>query len=575
MKVNYPQTDAAHQDSIPVPSFEIDGTFYVLIKDLASKWNYTSSYHLIKKIVKLGHKSDILTSHRTLTADLLSLKLIDNFAAHFYISLDKIVSLKNDYADLSTRLSRNLSDDDDATTQSLINPDKVSIGQIFPHNPLPQNHSTFDSLTTSSKLRYYKSKEIWKFLPNSKLSFDDRLIVFDDALKKETSDNLPSQGYVHEFNVSNITKVPNYYMSTDKHRISEKNKFETKKGSSKLESESSKLNSSLDSKELFEYSNSKNLQLLVNSNDPEANTLAKYLYTRTYRGPGSGSYKDGAIVNKINRIPLTNENIRKRHKITKEVSSLSKHRINQNLKGLVYEVFNKYMVDHLLADQRESIEDFQNIEMLHNNLLFNLLLNTYRDTSSSTWRSYYKFKMTDHEQIHAVELRKLEEEQKEKYEAEVQNWKEIESKRAGNDMKEMERIQRMNYERQQSKMENLRKLQSNPSTRTSQLQELEARYEPQQYQPSRPTHPPKPVETTNLDILGEFTLPSSHPEIMNSIPLELRGKNGVSIKGPVSHIKSYPEPTNPQILNRIEIIKLPNLNEIGWENIRRHKSVLE
>lgn len=600
--------------NLAIPSFFIDNTPHVLFHHLAQLWGYPSSYHLISKLIKKSPilKHDILQSDKALTNELLQSRLIDSRKSHFYINLNtiylvienkEIFLIDNTITPASSANTESVSVDihstatDPALTRDSNDGDisvlkhekleKVTIGQVFPQYGLddfPATHANFNCLTSLSKLNFYKAKNIWKFVPNNKLSFEDRELVLNDNLeinnanldksvkaKKQNSNVdpnsidltesvIPGQGYVQEFNVNHLCKVPNYYVSL------------TSQPTSQLRLSSSTTSTNVNIK------TSKNIQQLVNNNDPEAINLSKYFYTKTFRGPGSGNYKDGALMNRINRIPLTNDIVTKRHKVSKDIKLTRKNRASQNMKGLTHEFYNKYMVDHLLKQQRENLEDYQNMEMLHNNLLFNLLLNTYRGLSKATWKSYFDFKMVDYEQIHAVKVQKLEIDMKEKNKQEILNWKQREVERTDKDMKEMERIQRMNYERQQIKMEKKRQLQSQqPSAHTAQkLQELESKYAPLQFKPSRPIPPPKQVETMNLDIANKFTLPTAYLEIMNNIPIELRKRgDNPSIKGPISYITNYPDLANPLILNRIEIIKLPNLNEIGWDNLRKYKSILD
>lgn len=606
-------------ENLAVPVFFIDNIGYVVFHHLSTLWGYPSSYQLILKILKKSslNKNDILKSDPQLTYDLYSAKLIPSIKSYFYIELKKLyliienkqIFLADDYMITTTNTnppliaenpSKNGPDpllaghshelDDDGSILKHEKHEQVTIGQVFPQyglDDLPPNHGNYNCLTNSSKLNFFKEKSLWKFLPNNKLSFEDRELVLNDnpqldfitnndssksiANSKKSNSRvdpnsidltesiIPGQGYVQEFNVNHLCKVPNYYIASATQPINQ-----LKLANSVV--------SNTDNVKV-----PRNIQQLVNNNDPEAINLSRYFYTKSFRGPGSGNYKDAALTNRINRIPLTNDIVKNRHKVTKDLKKMNKNRANQNLKGLTHEFFNKYMVDHLLKSQNDNIQDYQNLEMLHNNLLFNLLLNSYREISKNTWKSYFDFKMTDYEQINAIKVKKLELEKRQNYEQELQNWKQKEMKRVEKDSKEMDRIQRVNFENQQILMEKKQQLQSHPSPQTEKkLQELESKYAPEQFKPSKPIPPPKQVETINLDISSKFTLPSMHPEIMKNMPIELR-KTGDNpcIKGPVSYITNYADPANPQILNRIEIIKLPNLNEIGWENLRRYKSIYD
>jgi hypothetical protein len=573
---------------LAVPLFTIDETKYVLVHHLSQLWNYPSSYHLIRKIISSTSlkKDDFLHSDERLNHQLVEAKLIHQNRAFFYIELNKIygiienkeVFLDNEVPSVSevtsapaTEPSVNYDSDNERSSSEYEDEDekiriprkdkqeKVTVGQVFPqygYDDSAMNHGNFNCLTSLSKLNFYKAKNLWKFLPNNKISFEDRELVLnaqqemydvdsnEKAPRKQvgktkksnthidpntidlTESVIPGQGYVHEFNVNHLCKVPNYYVMSSTQTVTP-----------------SKIASTTNITSLNENTKvSRNIQLLINNNDPEAYALSKYFYTRAYRGPGSGNYKDAALMNRINRIPLTDEIVVKHHKITKEVKRLAKDRYNQNLKGFVHEKFNKYMVDHLLKRQREHSEDYHNMEMLHNNLLFNLLVNSYREISKGTWNNYYKFKMIDHEQRGAVHVQKLEAEKKAKNIEEFKEWKQGEMQRAENDRKNLERVQLSGYDRQS-------------------------------FKPTKPLPGPKPVETPNLDIINRFTLPNAHKEIVRNLPVDLRNApDSTTLKGPISCITNYPDVNNPQVLNRIEIIKLPNLNEIGWENLRKFRS---
>ena len=80
------------------------------------------------------------------------------------------------------------------------------------------------------------------------------------------------------------------------------------------------------------------------------------------------------------------------------------NRYNKSLKGLVHEKFDKNFVEYLLSEQRKYTEDYSNLEILHNSLQFNVLLNTYRGVAQETWNNYYKFKLIDFEQLKALQM---------------------------------------------------------------------------------------------------------------------------------------------------------------------------
>ena len=75
----------------------------------------------------------------------------------------------------------------------------------------------------------------------------------------------------------------------------------------------------------------------------------------------------------------------------------------------------------------------------------------------------------------------------------------------------------------------------------------------------------------------KFTLPTAYPEIMRNLPLELRTaaqevKTMFLWSKPIRYVTSYPEGPNPEFLTRIEIIKLPNSNSVGWDNLKNTKA---
>ena len=129
-------------------------------------------------------------------------------------------------------------------------------------------------------------------------------------------------------------------------------------------------------------------------------------------------------MNKINKLHFSSHG-KPSHK--KRISN--NDRYNKSLKGLVFEKFDKDFVENLLADQRKYAEDYNNLEMLHNNLQFNVLLNTYRDLAQQTWDNYYKFKLIDFEQLRALQTEKEEIEERKRAIERHDNWVEEEKLR--------------------------------------------------------------------------------------------------------------------------------------------------
>ncbi|KAG7664524.1 uncharacterized protein J8A68_001950 [[Candida] subhashii] len=527
--------------------------------------------------------------------------------------------------------------------------DIITVNQVFPQyglidSTIQLNHASFSTVNSLTKLNYYKNlpSSSHKFLPNTKLTFAERELILgnnnyfemliDEDRKLQTDDKkrfrkpigkskkhnihidpntidlgesvIPGQGYVPEFSVNHICKVPNYYITSNHQSVSAGGASQASFFNMK------RLNATSNSSFLFNENikMSKNIQQLVFSNDSDNYHHSKYYYTKTYRGPGSGNYKDAALMNKINRIPVTTDPIRKVHK--NKIQPVS--RVNRSLKGLLYDKFNKDLVENVLAKQRKFTEDYSNLEMLHNNLQFNLLLNSYREIAQETWDNYYKFKLIDFEQLKALQreqeeiearkqaiaaqneyveqerqrqekIRTLLEQERSEFEnlqrEQIQKQKQIEEKNrqrqleasfsdpfiANSDDEDEEEKEKLNYEKIQQEFEE------------KQI-ELRDKFEQQKQELMTPTPPPTPIETPQLDIVNRFSSPAMYPEIVRNLPLELRGTEQVNkddippIKKPIRYVATYPEGgRNPEYLTKIEIIKLPNANCVGWDNLRKYK----
>lgn len=90
--------------------------------------------------------------------------------------------------------------------------------------------------------------------------------------------------------------------------------------------------------------------------------------------------------------------------------------------------------------------------------------------------------------------------------------------------------------------------------------------------------PPQPskelAELTKPNLTERFTLPTDHVEIMQKLPLELRGDlaDPVSqISKPIRYLATYPDKQMPEVLNQIEVVKLPNANSLAWDNIKKYR----
>ncbi|KAL6450090.1 hypothetical protein SBY92_002032 [Candida maltosa Xu316] len=525
-----------------------------------------------------------------------------------------------------------------STDSKYNNDEKITIGQVFHQYGLdsttPLSHALFNSINSVSKLNYYKNFGVsgYRFLPNNKLTFTERDLVLntnnysdihvDEATKPKVEEKkrgfrkpigkskkhnlqidpntidlsesvIPGQGYIPDFSVNHICKVPNYYVTSNHQSLPQS--FNTKN-----------LNSSSNSSFMFNDNvriKSKNIQQLVFSNDSDNYQHSKYYYTKTYRGPGSGNYKDGALMNKINKIHFSSHG-----KPCHKKRILNNNRYNKSLKGLTHERFDKDFVENLLAEQRKYAEDYSNLEMLHNNLQFNVLLNTYRNIAQDTWHNYYKFKLVDFEQLRALQVEAEEIEERKRAAERHNDWIEEEKLRQErlrmifeDEKSEYQQLHNESNQKTKELQEKMRRRQLEASlsdsfggdnenankdaTELAEIQqefetkrnELKEKFENKKKDLMNPIPPPQPIETPQLELNNKFTSPAAYPEILRNLPLELRGtsqetKDDVpSIKKPIRYVTTYPEGSNPQYLTRIEIIKLPNSNAVGWDNLKKYK----
>ncbi|KAG5418426.1 hypothetical protein I9W82_003954 [Candida metapsilosis] len=512
--------------------------------------------------------------------------------------------------------------------------DKVTVSQVFPQYGVVKsttqlNHTSFGTLNSSTKLNFYKnlSSPGLRFLPNTKLNFNERELLlgsnnFSDIQIDDGSDSskkqgfrkplgrsrknnihidpnsldlsesiAPGQGYIPEFSVSHLCKVPNYYITSNQQAPSQS--FNTKK-----------LNTTSNSSFLFNdgIKMSKNIQQLVFSNESDNYHHSKYFYTKGYRGPGSGNYKDGALMKKISKISMTNDP-RRFHKT--KLSNRDKY--NKSLKGLVHEKFNKKSVEGLLAEQRKYTEDYLNLEMLHNSVQFNFLLNSYREISEETWECYFKFKLFDFEQFKALQSEKEEVKGRERLMLEHKKWVEDDKLREerlrmifSDEHAAIEKLKGEFIEKRKQLEEKKRRWELEASFGNSidendeegdfadKLKSIETEYRDRQVELTReyetkkkqfltPLKPPQPIETPQMDIVSKFVSPASHSEILRQLPMELRdaadlSKDEVpSIKNPIKYVTTFPTNTNDEYLTRVEVVKLPNANSIGWDNLRKYK----
>lgn len=260
----------------------------------------------------------------------------------------------------------------------------------------------------------------------------------------------------------------------------------------------------------------------------------------------------------------------------------------------------------MLSEQRKYTEDYSNLEILHNSLQFNVLLNTYRGVAQETWNNYYKFKLIDFEQLKALQMEANELEERKLDAARHQQWAEEEKLRQErlrlvfeDERNEFEQLQSEFGQRKKDLEEKLRRRQLEASLSDSfeadsenddeselaQIQQdfessanaLKTKFEAKRKDLINPAPPPQPIETPQLDLNNKFSLPTVYPEIIRNLPLELRGIVQESkeelppIKKPIRYVTTYPERPNPEYLTRIEIIKLPNANSVGWDNFKKYK----
>lgn len=553
--------DLPAQLDVKCPYFTIDNTPYVLVKDLARLWNFPSSYQVIAKLVKGTQKQKadvVLGSDEPLNEHLLQEQLIspaDKETKLFYVKLLFVYNALQNKEVLFDAPSRN-----DQTRKvpvgNLGDTDSIIVAQVFPQyglvdSSLPLTHASFLALNPLTKLLVFKQDANYRRVYGTSLSAHERELILlannyskydpskieplsdvsaiasrkpvgkpkrnigtvDPNLLDVSENILPGSGVIPEFNVSAICKVPNYFVTNNQMSAAQQSALFNPQVPhlSQLQlkfNESGKM-----SKQLH--------QLLIN-NDQEA-YQSKYYYFKSYRGPGSGNYKDAALVNRINRIkkftPDTEpQNNNTTHLPLHKVTKPCHNRANRAIKGLTHEYFCGENVDVVIARQRRHTEDHANLEMLHSNVLFNLLVNSYREISADTWKNFYKFKMVDYEKLHLIEQQEL---------------------------------------------------------RLRRRAELLAEHAKKQQQANIQIPPsPELAELLRPDLTLRFTLPSDHPEIMEQLPVELRGQEDdpvTALSKPIRYVATYPDKAMPEILNQIEVVKLPNANSLGWDNLRKFR----
>ena len=548
-----------------VPFFIYNNTEYVLVQDLAKLWNFPSSYHVLSKIVShSGVKKGtfLLISDEKLNEALLKEGLISESETNtklFYLELKFIYQVVANKEALCSDAN-----DMDVVSEKRKHPavvnvedDLITVSQVFPQYGsveavTPLNHATFLCLNPQTKYLVYKHEGTYRRVYGNTISVQERELIFgsnnytkleinkpkEDSEHNDESTNkkplgrlrrhvgsvdpnlldpaeniLPGCGLIPEFNVSTLCKVPNYFVTNGQMSAAQQNAMFNPQRAH-LSSLKMKFNDSGKMPKL--------LQQLLFSNDQDA-YHSKYYYFKSYRGPGSGNYKDAALVNRINRIRrFTPETTPKSNKVThvpaNKVTKPLRNRADRPIKGLMHKFFSDDNVEIVLERQRRFTEDFTNLEMLHNIVLFNLLVNSYREVSKDTWKCFFKFKSIDFEKLYLI---------------------------------------KQNEAREERKNELLRERANLPDGSLAQLQ---------------PTS--EMVDLLRPDLSLRFTLPTQHPEIMEKLPIELRGEDGEpehAISKPIRYTATYPDKANPEVLNQVELIKLPNANSIAWDNIKKYR----
>lgn len=648
-----------------------DDSWHVLVQDLKEAWNFPSSYQLINRLVKNSQltRDDFKTTTKSMNEWLILEGLIsDILHSYFYVSLEKLYSvISNKELFYPEQLDEIPSQDDLGNTDKSTHEEDpnqvkdetaseiVTVGQVFSHYSIPvqESHAQFNSLTNVTKLNYYKTlPNSYKYLPNNKLSYNERDLIardnniYEDVLESDPQylDNddepkrkryrktrknnidvdpnsielaeslIPGQGYIQEFNVSHICKVPNYNLVNHVPNVVPVNAGtgNTLLGIQSQASNSTALDVSSPATQVkLETKVAKNIQQLSTS-DNDSHNNAKYLYTKNYRGPGSGNYKDAALMNRINKVPTTLK-VGNLHKSLEQLEKVgSTPRAAENLKGLVHDEFHKLHWDSVLYDQKRLALDYENLEMLHNNLLFNFLINTYRNIAEDTWKSYYDFKLIDFEQEFALAEEEKEIAASRKFVEDMKTWKVKEAQRKEKLLRRAD-MERIKVERKHIKQMEKQRKRDDRARRLEEKKrhdQLAATFNdpfgddfdllgedikidsPEQDDDldddnleeldhenlEIPLHPPKPIETPQLDVLNRFTLPIVYPEIVHLLPLEQRSINRANknddipaIKKVIRYVSTYPDSQHPEILNKIEIIKIPNSNAIGWDNLRKFR----
>lgn len=521
-------------DALPIPHFQIGDSRYVLVRDLARLWNYPSSYQLMARILKQTglDKGIFKKSTPVLNAEFVEQALIDEAQANvamFYVDLSTITATLGDISQLHK--TRAISDE--PRRRPITDEGVITVSQIFPQYGIvpsvtPLTHSTFLLLNPVTKLQIYKHEGTYRRVYGTSVSAGERELLVrannytnlgnaeDQTVQvgkplvrsKRAVGNLdPNTLDVTENLMPGCGLIPEFSVLA----ISKvPNYFITTGATLFVENQH---RPHLPDLEYDDDSKPRQGQLANN----EELLQSKYFYYKSYRGPGLGNYKDAALVSRINRIRTFSAELAPQsndithlplHKVAKRGRA---QRLDRPAKGLLHDFYLQSNVDHVTRRQRHFTEDFTNLEMLHSTVLFNVLVNTYRSVAEDTWLCFYKFKGIDFEKLYNI-------------------------------VQVGERRQRRN-------------------------ELLEA---------TRNSGVPPGAELQDLlrdEMINKFTLPLDHKEIMRKLPVLLRdGDEPVTaLSRPLRYVATYPDPAMPELLRKVELVKLPNANSLGWDNIKVYR----
>lgn len=549
-------------DTLLLPYFLVENkTPCVLVKDLASLWNFPSSYQVIALLSRnsgVPRRDLVNTTNEDINQQLVKQNLIlksDEKTSLFFIELAVLVRiLDNDTVlfgpyqldEFPLALAKDPTEDKVFPTLLHVFPD---YGEV--EKSLPLNHATFLALNSLTKLQVSTHEGTYRRIYGSSLTPTERELLakennfsmyehasegsgsssaqaspksemkksgktkrianLDPNLLDVTENILPGCGLIPKFSVNSLCKVPNYYATTNLMSITQQNSYYNP---------SDRHLKNLNLGSLDAVSHAKLINLLIPSGDQDS-FLYKYYYYKHYRGPGTGGYKDAALTGKMNKIKTvdTTSSFKRRPSHIPAYKVMKQEPVaTRSIKGLIHPYYSKENVDVLVQRQRVYTEDFTNMEMLHTSNTYNILVNAYRHVANKTWETFYKFKMLDFEKLYAMQQQ---------------------------------------TRREKRKVELL-----------AQQEQLQLKSAIQ-----LPT-PPELAALLKPDLSLRFTTPSQHPEIIEKLPVELRGdlnEPESQISKPIRYVTTIADKTTPEVLSQIEVVKLPNANAIAWDNLRKFR----